>query len=140
MTGFGETPATTSATDTPGAPFILAGEPTVTTGVLISTSVDSGNTSQTNIHRAGLCVAKITASSKFTEYLTAGAGGIGVFVGILMDTVNVKGPDGVARDTAVRIAVGGQPLINEAAVFGLDATAKTDQPEKFLWSSDYGAA
>jgi hypothetical protein len=67
----------------------------------------------------------------------------------------MKGPDGVVRDTACKIVVGGQPVINEAAVYLLDAAAKLDfsgaqvaagpiavtgQACKFIWSSDVGVA
>jgi hypothetical protein len=140
MTGFGETPGITSATDTPSPQFILAGKPTVVSVVMVSTAVDTGNTGQTYILRAGLSVGKITTGSKYLQYLTGAVDGSGVFKGFLMENVNMKGPDGVARDTIARVAIGGQPLINEAAVIGLDSDAKADQVEKFLWSSDYGAA
>jgi hypothetical protein len=137
---FGSQPGLTSATDTPGAKFILAGNPTVVTVEVLSTTVDAGNTGQTYILRAGLALALITSGTKYGLYATAGAGGLGVFKGFLAQDVNMKGPDGVVRDTTAMLVIGGQPLIDESAVIGLDTDAKADQPEKFLWSGDYGAA
>ena len=140
MVGTGITPGITKTTDTPGTPFILSGNPVIVDVVIVSTAVDTGNTGQTYILRAGLALGKITTGSKYLQYLTGAVDGSGTFKGFLAENVNMHGPDGVARDTIAKVVIGGQPLIDEAAVFGLDADAKTDQPEKFLWSSDYGAA
>jgi hypothetical protein len=153
--GFGSQPGLTSSTDTPSAPFILAGTPTVITGMIVSTATDVGNTGQTYILRAGLTVALISASKKFATYAVGGSGGAETAVGFLMHDVNMQGPDGVARDTVAQIAVGGQPVVDESLVYLLDAAAKLDfsgaqaaagpitvvgQSCKFIWSSEVGAA
>jgi hypothetical protein len=155
MTEFGSQPGITNRTDTPGAPFILAGNPTIIPGTMLSTAVDAGNTGQTYILRAGLTVAIIAASHKFDYYQPAGSGGAETAIGFLAEDVNLHGPDGVVRDTACKIVVGGQPVIDESAVYLLDAAAKLDfsgaqvaagpiavtgQSCKFIWSSDVGAA
>jgi hypothetical protein len=155
MNEFTSQPGLTSVTDSLSAPFILAGTPTVITGMMLSTAVDAGNTSQTYILRAGLTVALIGASKKFQQYAPAGSGGAETAVGFLMYDVNMHGPDGVARDTVAQIAVGGQPVVDESAVYLLDAAAKLDfsgaqaaagpitvvgQSCKFIWSSEVGAA
>ena len=135
-------PELVSASDTPGAAFWKGGAvPTLIQINIDSLTTDTGNTGQTHILRAGLAMGMVTADGNYREYDDGNdPAGIGVCLGFLWHTVNVKDSQGTARDTTGILCIGGQGLIDEDLVFGLDANGKTDLANKFLFSSSYEAS
>lgn len=142
--GHGLTPEIVSATDTPTTPFMKQGaeHATIVNVKFSSGAVDSGNTGQTHILRAGLTVAFQTGgagSGEWIDYLDNEANGRGTAMGFLVHSINMKNDQGTARDTWGLVVIGGQPLIEEDLVYGLDENGIGDLEHRFLFSTDYEA-
>jgi len=140
--GFGNTPNIVSVTDTPKAPFILSGEQNaiIIQAKILSTTVDSGNTGQTNVLRSGLTMAQYTSGdniNKWGAYNDGGSNGMATAQGFLWASVNMQNSQGTAQDTWALIVIGGGCLIEEDQVIGLDANGKTDLAYRFLWSTTF---
>lgn len=137
---FGQTPRITSVTDVPLSPFVIAGKGTVIQVEFDSTTVDAGNTGQTHILRSGLTVAQYTSGGsikKWGEYDDTKADGREDAKAFLVGSINMRDNQGSAKDTWGLVMIGGQPLIDEDKVYGLDALGKADLANLFLFSTSY---
>lgn len=138
--GHGNTPNIVSVTDTPNVPFILSGTPVIIQVKILSTTVDSGNTGQTHILRAGLAVAQYTSGAninKWGAYANGGSAGLGTQQGWLLGSVNMQNSQGTAQDTWALVAIGGQCLIEEDLVYGAHANGWTDLAYRFFKSTTF---
>lgn len=134
------TPGRVTVTDAPGENFIISGKPVEIPVMILSTTVDSGNTDQTYVLRNGLTVAQYTSGDnivKWGAYNDAGSAGMQTAKGLLKHTVTMRDAAGDVQNTIGIVVIGGDCLIEEDNVHGLDANGKTDLAECFKFSTDY---
>jgi len=119
----------TVASPTSGREFVLdrgIGQVTHYPGgiVIAAAARDAGSTNL----RKGLVMGKITASGKYSQYLDTNSDGTEVARGILDEEVDLKDPDGNARDAQGKLMVI-RGVIDNSALFGIDANGRADMDQ-----------
>lgn len=107
------------------------GLPIRTAGVLVSTTIDAGNTPTTQLRR-GLLLGIVTASGKLGVYDPAATDGRNVAQGVLDEAVNMLDlQTGSAADKWAMVVIGGP--VKASQIIGLDAQARRQMHNRFLF-------
>lgn len=91
-----------------------------------ATAVDTGNTGQTHILRAGLVLGKLTSGGNLVHYLDSASDGSQVAHAILAADVDLKDGDPAGTAAAHKATVYVAGWFKSSALFGYDAAALAD--------------
>lgn len=105
--------------------FLASAQYTARTVTLDADTV-AADSNGDKILRAGTVLGRITASGQYGPYDDAAGDGRDVAVGILLTTVNLRHGDAV-------VAMMDSGVVHEARLIGLDANAKADLANHFIF-------
>ncbi len=111
-------------------------------GILIlSSSLDGGNTGLTTQLRAGLLMGKITSSGKYTQWTPTATDGSQFVQGVLAYPVAMLDINGAAADRVSVLCVGGPvkngSLYSGASPYTIDQMARSQMRGRFIFDDDY---
>lgn len=103
-------------------------------GVVLSSSVDAGNTPTTTL-RKGLAMGRITSSGKFTQYTVGATDGSEIPVGFLMADVDMLNAAGTATDKSCVLMVAG-PVVAAQVLPAITANMRKHLHPRFIFDDD----